>query len=385
MSPWHVLWRRSSTLGRHVGFMKEEMPFRFYNGKILCSFSSLVSVSKMGDESEIESKAVSENEAINACRRENTVSPQEQTLLTRGGIVGAPNAGKSTLLNALVGQKVSAASHKTNTTASCRLGAFTEGMTQVVVYDTPGIVDAGHYRNPNHKNRIESAWKTTSECDLIMCVVDAARQIARPDMRVIRMVTSLGDYRRNAGNISNNSSSKFLPRTIELPPSVLVLNKIDAIPKRDQHDLIELADDFMSLGMFERLFCVSALRGQGILEFKQYLLNAASPADWIVDRHSITDVSREDHAAEIVREKIFRSLYQELPYNLEIRLVSSRMFEDGSSRIEFDIMTPTNIVRRMVVGRNGSTIGTIGKSARLDLERIWKSRVHLILNVRNSK
>lgn len=288
--------------------------------------------------------------------------PSDQQKLVQVGVVGVPNAGKSTLVNSLVGKKISAVSSKTNTTADSRLGAFTVGASQVVLLDTPGVVGPEHYHNAKHETRVKSAWKMAKNCGLLLFIVDAARQLQKPDPRVLDMVARI---------------QEFSP-----PPSILVLNKVDAVDHDQKGELLPLADSFRSRAEFTDVFWVSALRGHGIKQLHEFLESKATPGRWMLEAGISTDRNEEDIALEITREKIFRGLYKELPYEIQLRPVSSRVLNDGSVRIEQTVEVGAERVRRMVVGKNGCAIGSIGQAARLELERMWAKRVHLFLNVK---
>jgi len=228
------------------------------------------------------------------------LQPAEQQLLVEVGVLGVPNAGKSTLTNSLAGSKVSAVSDKTNTTTKSRLGAFTTGATQVVMFDTPGIVAPGQNLSPRHLRRVESAWKTASDCDVLLFVIDAQRQLALPDPRVLRLVQSLRD-----GSIPGLGSKLTLPAT------ALVLNKVDMIPKEQRSMMLPLAEQLSSQSVFNEVFWVSALRGHGVNELREYLIQVQGKSKgWIVPEEANTDASVQDLACEIVREKIFRAYYK---------------------------------------------------------------------------
>ncbi|GAB4814249.1 hypothetical protein N2152v2_001295 [Parachlorella kessleri] len=324
--------------------------------------------------------------------------PEEQQLLVQAAIVGVPNSGKSTLTNALVGQKVSAVSAKTNTTAYSRLGAFTEGAAQVVLYDTPGVVGSQHYKNPRHERRVKSAWTVAGDCDLLLFILDAHRQLVQADPRVEKL---LSDFGSGANLGLGSEGAGWAP-----PPSLLIMNKVDAVPRGQRAALLPLADRLRRLcsSGFEEVFWVSALKGQGVSELREYLLGRATPGRWSLEPDAATDRSEEEMALEVVRENIFRRFYEglpyalvvapsqykpacslgavELPYELVVAPISHKPLADGSVRVEHHILVDSERLKKIVVGKNGAAIGVVGRSARLELERLWKRRVHLILEVK---
>lgn len=297
-------------------------------------------------------------------------SEQEQKLLQLA-LVGAPNAGKSTLTNALVGQKVTAVSRKTNTTALPTLGAITQGVCQVVLYDTPGVVSSSHFKG--QARRVESAWSTAASCDLLAFVVDAHRQLAAPDVRVTRLVDGL---RRTAEAIAE--------RALEPPsplPALLIMNKVDLLARGDKARLRKLARDIQELLPFRGLFFTSAQHGQGIPELRSFLLDACTPGEWTLLPDQATDMMPNQLATELVREKLFEYLHQELPYDVQVEHESWQELQDGSARCEQHIIVPNQRVRAMVVGAKGAAIGRVGIAARCELENTLNRKIHLVLKV----
>ncbi|KAK9823289.1 hypothetical protein WJX72_001635 [[Myrmecia] bisecta] len=294
--------------------------------------------------------------------------PEEGPRLLQVAVVGVPNAGKSTLTNALVGQKVSAVSSKTNTTFVPTLGAFTEGPTQVVLYDTPGVVGKRQIRGLDHEQRVRSAWGTAADCDELLFIIDAHRQVVWPDTRVTTLIQQL--------------STDPMPDW-QCPPATLVLNKVDLLMKDGRaQELAPLCDQLRSLHPFGHVFAISALRRDGIDALRDYLVSRATPGEWTIEAGKKTEQTPQETVTEVVREKVFRRLHEELPYNIGIQHESWRNFADGSARVEQTIVVPTDQVRRIVVGKHGAVIGQIGKSARLELTDILKQPIHLILNVK---
>lgn len=303
--------------------------------------------------------------------------PAEQQQLLQVGVIGAPNAGKSTLTNALVGTKVSAVSPKTNTTNVPMLGAWTEGEKQIVLFDTPGVVSPRQYRNAAQATRVSSAWGTASDCDILLFIVDVHRQALLPDPRVTQLVSDL-----------NRSVQAAADDTGINMPSVLVLNKVDLVKREGasaQQQMIRVAEQFNSLHSFEQTFWVSALRAQGMAKLKDFLTDRTTPGGWLMDAGQKTDRPPEQIVREVVREKLYRNLHQEVPYNTQVMPVSFKELADGSWRFEQNIVVPTNHVKAMVVGRQGAVIGQIGKLARLELDLIFQKTTHLILKVKVEK
>ena len=293
----------------------------------------------------------------------------------RVALVGAPNAGKSALANALVGDKVSAVSRKTNTTRRRAIGCRTVGEAQVVVVDAPGVVGREHYRNAAHERKVEGAFETAGECDALALVVDAERQLERKDSRVLEIVRRV----REAMDDARES------RGIDLKP-VLVLNKVDAVPKERRPSLVKMVDYFQNAGgegfAFARVFPVSALTGAGTKALLDYLLEIAPEAPWEFDPMKTTDMTDAQRALEIVRECVYNRLNAELPYGIDIAHVSWEDFKNGDVRIEQNVLVETASQRKIVVGKAGEVIGQIGINGRVMLEEIFGRNVHLILNVK---
>ncbi|KAL3152760.1 hypothetical protein ABBQ38_012347 [Trebouxia sp. C0009 RCD-2024] len=300
--------------------------------------------------------------------------PTDEQQLLQVGVVGAPNAGKSTLTNALVGSKVSAVSPKTNTTNVPMLGAWTEGAKQVVLFDTPGVVSPKQYRNAAQATRVSSAWGTASDCDMLLFIVDVHRQAVQQDPRVTQLVKDLNKSIQAAAEDSGDSI-----------PAVLVLNKVDLVKREGasaQQQMIRVAEQLNGLHSFEQTFWVSALRAQGMAKLKDFLLERTTPGEWLMEANQKTDRPPEQIVREVVREKLYRNLHQEVPYNARIVPLSFKQLADGSWRFEQNIVVATNHVKAMVVGKQGAVIGQIGKLARLELDAIFQKTTHLILHVK---
>ena len=297
----------------------------------------------------------------------------------RVGVVGVPNAGKSQLVNALCGSQISAVSPKTNTTRVETLGQVTRGDAQVVLLDLPGIVGEEHHRNPRHGAKVAGAWAAAAQCDVVLFIVDAFRQVKRPDPRVERLLTEA----RGAFERARYASVTGL----RAPPSVLALNKVDLFAPGDEGraSLKALARRLATLGAFERLFPVSAKLGRGVEGVLEHLLERAPVRPWDLDPDKATDASDAERAIEVVRECVYRRVHQELPYNVVPLHESWERFRDGSAKIEQILVVDSVGAKQILVGRRGSTIGQIGIRARVILEELFGHRVHLVLHVKVRK
>ncbi|XP_024527232.1 GTP-binding protein ERG [Selaginella moellendorffii] len=292
-----------------------------------------------------------------------SVSLDEQ-MSVRVGIIGAPNAGKSSLLNFMVGTKVSAVSRKTNTTRNEILGVLTENDTQVLFYDTPGLMMRwkGQAVRRDVKSRVQSAWMVTGHCEVLIVLVDAHRQIERPDQRVRKLIEKLGE--------------KKDPKQ----KRILCLNKVDLI--RQKRELVPLAQEFGSLPGYDRVFMISGLRGSGVRHLKEYLLEKAVPRPWEEEKGVVTDMSPIAVAKEVVWEHVLDNVHQEIPYHLHHKHVSWKILKDRSIRIEQQIIVPTDSQKKILIGKNGGLIRKIGMAANEELSARFGAKVHLILDVK---
>lgn len=289
---------------------------------------------------------------------------EEDQKSLRVGVVGSPNAGKSTLTNHLVGSKVSAVSRKTNTTHKEHMGILTKGDSQLIFFDTPGLtVDIrGHPLRTDNRNRVRSAWQTAELCEALIVLVDAHRQIERPDKRVARLVEKLGS--------EETVSQK----------KVLCFNKVDLVhPKRL---LLPLAEEYGRYPAFDSTFMISALTGDGVDALQDYLLDQAVPRPWEEEPEARPQRLARATALEIVRQHIFDCLHKELPYRIEQRHLSWRVLKDGSIRIHHLLLVEKEGHRKILIGKNGDVIRRIGTVARMELQKVLNNTVHLVLDVK---
>ncbi|XP_062196547.1 GTP-binding protein ERG-like [Phragmites australis] len=291
---------------------------------------------------------------------------EEDQMSLSVGIVGAPNAGKSSLTNTMVGTKVAAVSRKTNTTTHEVLGVLTKGKTQICFFDTPGLM-LGHHGFP-HRDvtvRVESAWSSINLYDLLIVMFDVNRHLKMPDSRVIKLVKRLG------AEVNPNQRR------------ILCMNKVDLV--EDKKDLLKVAKEFEGLPGYERYFMVSGLKGKGVKDLVQYLMDQAVQRSWDEEPTVMTEEVMKSISLEVVREKMLHHIHQEIPYVIEHRLMDWKELKDGSLRVEQHFITPKQSQRQILVGKNGSKIGRIGIEANEELRSIFKRDVHLILQVRVAK
>ena len=287
-----------------------------------------------------------------AKREGSSGSGEAQTRCGFVALIGAPNSGKSTLTNALVGAKVSIVTHKAQTTRGPVRGIALIGDAQVIFVDTPGIFQP---KRRLDRAMFASAWDRAGDADIVVLVIDAQRGLDR----------------------SLDTLFKHLPEVRR--PIVAVLNKIDQVAKPD---LLRLATDLSAIRPFDRVFMLSALIGDGVADLKAYLAEAVPPGPWLFPEDQLTDASLRQSAAEITREKLFLRLHEELPYTLTVETADWKELADGSIRIEQTIYVERESQRKIVLGAKGQTIKEIGSAARAEIGEMAGVKVHLFLFVK---
>jgi len=274
---------------------------------------------------------------------------------TRCGVVaviGAPNAGKSTLVNALVGQKVAIVSSKAQTTRARLLGIALEGSTQIILADTPGIFAP---KRRLDRAMVSAAWEGAQEADAILLVVDAVK-LRRHELEPL--LEALGA----------RPERKFL-----------VLNKVDAAKKEE---LLPLAQELGAKAPFDEVFFVSALTGDGVAELKAHLAALMPVGPWHYPQDQVSDASERLLACEVTREQLYRQLHEELPYDSAVRPESYTHRRDGSIEIRQQIVIARESQKPIVLGRRGTRIKAIGEAARKELSELLGVPVHLFLHVK---
>lgn len=281
---------------------------------------------------------------------------------TRSGfiaVIGAPNAGKSTLVNTLVGSKVSIVTPKVQTTRMRVRGVAMFDNAQVVFIDTPGIFRP---RRLLDRAMVRSAWTGAGEADAVLFLVDAPAA-AREKGPAIADTRSITDDLRRAGK-----------RRV-----ALVLNKTDAI---SHARLLPLVDEMNDGEVFERVFMISALKGDGLPELKSWCAGHMPAGPWLYPPDQAADIPSRLLAAEITREKLFMRLHDELPYATTVETESWSERKDGSVRIDQTVYVERESQKPIVLGEGGRMIKAIGAAARVELERLFEKRVHLFLFVK---
>jgi GTPase len=278
----------------------------------------------------------------------------EQTGTKAGfvALIGAPNAGKSTLLNSLVGSKVSIVSRKVQTTRALVRGIAIEGEAQIVFVDTPGIFKP---KRRLDRAMVTSAWGGAGDADVIALLFDARKGI---DEEAEAILAKLPDLKR---------------------PKVLILNKIDLI---ERSRLLEMAAKVNEAVPFAHTFMISALKGDGIETLKRQLAAMMPEGPWLYPEDQISDAPLRMLAAEITREKIYERLHEELPYQSTVETDQWQVRPDGSVRIEQTVFVERDSQRKIVLGKGGQTIKAIGQAARREIAEIAEAQVHLFLFVK---
>jgi GTP-binding protein Era len=267
-------------------------------------------------------------------------------------LIGAPNVGKSTLINAIVGAKVAIVSHKVQTTRTLLRGIATQGDAQLVFIDTPGIFQP---RRRLDRAMVAGAWMGAGDADIVAAMIDAKRGLDGETGALLERLAGLGR------------------------PKILIVNKIDLVEKPSLLTLVQNATERVP---FAATFMVAALTGDGIADLRNWLAGQVPPGPWHYPEDQITDAPLRQLAAEITREKLYLRLHQELPYQSTVETNSWKELKDGSVRIEQTIFVERMSQRKIVLGKGGQTIKAIGAEARREIADIAEHPVHLFLFVK---
>jgi GTP-binding protein Era len=278
--------------------------------------------------------------------------PAEDTRCGFVALIGAPNAGKSTLLNTLVGSKVTIVSHKVQTTRALVRGIAVESNAQLIFVDTPGIFAP---KRRLDRAMVTSAWSGAHDADVVAVLIDARKGL---DDEAEGILTGLAAVRQ---------------------PKLLLLNKIDLVMRENLLALAQAANDRVA---FAATFMISALTGDGVSDAKRWLAEKMPAGPWLYPPDQMSDAPLRQLAAEITREKLFHRLHQELPYQSTVETESWKELRDGSVRIEQTIYVERESQRKIVLGKGGAAIKMIGAEARKEIAEIAEKPVHLFLFVK---
>ena len=267
-------------------------------------------------------------------------------------LIGAPNAGKSTLTNKLVGTKVSIVSHKVQTTRTVVRGIVMRGESQIIFADTPGIFEP---RRRLDRAMVDAAWGGAKDADIVCLLIDAERGIRGDAERILKML-----------------------KDVTLP-KILLLNKIDRVPAEQLLALSKAANDVVE---FDQTFMISALKGSGCEDFLNHLASIVPAGPHLYPADQISDLPVKLLAAEVTREKLFLRLHQELPYSAHVEVEGWEERKDGSVKIDQVIYIQRDAHKKIVLGKGGETIKAISSSARTELSEMLGQKVHLFLFVK---
>jgi GTP-binding protein Era len=283
---------------------------------------------------------------------DNNTAANSDTRCGFVALIGAPNAGKSTLLNALVGSKVTIVSRKVQTTRALIRGIALEGKAQLIFVDTPGIFAP---KRRLDRAMVTTAWSGAHDADLVGVLIDARKGL---DEEAEGILGKLAEVRQ---------------------PKVLILNKVDLVAKETLLTLAKAANDKVP---FEATFMISALKGDGVADLKKRLAERVLPGPWLYPADQMSDVPLRQLAAEITREKLFERLHQELPYHSTVETEAWKELRKGDIRIEQTVYVERESQRKIVLGKGGATIKAIGEAARKEIAELVEAKVHLFLFVK---
>jgi GTPase len=267
-------------------------------------------------------------------------------------LIGAPNAGKSTLLNALVGSKVTIVSRKVQTTRALIRGIAADGQSQLIFVDTPGIFAP---RRRLDRAMVATAWSGAHDADLVGVLIDARKGL---DEEADAILDKLAEVRAQ---------------------KVLILNKVDVV---DKPALLGMANAANAKVTFEATFMISALKGDGVADLKTWLAQRVARGPWLYPADQMSDAPLRQLVAEITREKLFERLHQELPYHATVETEVWKELRKGDIRIEQTIYVERESQRKIVLGKGGQAIKAIGEAARKEIASIVEAKVHLFLFVK---
>ena len=267
-------------------------------------------------------------------------------------LIGAPNAGKSTLLNRLVGGKVSIVSHKVQTTRALVRGIMAHEQTQIIFVDTPGLFQP---KRRLDRAMVNKAWDGAGDSDVVALLIDAQKGVREDEERIL---ANLKDRKQKV---------------------ILLLNKIDMV-KRES--LLALVEKISAEVEFEQTFMISAAKGDGCEDLLNYLAKEMAAGPWLYPEDQMSDLPMRQLAAEITREKLFERLHQELPYSLTVETERWKELKGGDVRVEQTVFVQRESHKKILLGKGGQTVKAVSQSARKDLQEMLDQKIHLFLFVK---
>ena len=267
-------------------------------------------------------------------------------------LIGAPNAGKSTLLNRLVGGKVSIVSHKVQTTRALVRGIMAHEQTQIIFVDTPGLFQP---KRRLDRAMVNKAWDGAGDSDVVALLIDAQKGVREDEERIL---ANLKDRKQKV---------------------ILLLNKIDMV-KRES--LLALVEKISAEVEFQQTFMISAAKGDGCEDLLNYLAKEMAVGPWLYPEDQMSDLPMRQLAAEITREKLFERLHQELPYSLTVETESWKELKGGDVRVEQTVFVQRESHKKILLGKGGQTVKAVSQSARKDLQEMLEQKIHLFLFVK---
>lgn len=269
-------------------------------------------------------------------------------------LIGEPNAGKSTLLNTIVGSKISIVTHKVQTTRARIRGVALEGESQIVFVDTPGLFKP---RRRLDRAMVAAAWSGAADADIVVFMVEAHRGITPGVRAILEELKEMAEHR----------------------PIALAINKIDRV---SSEALLELTEDLNGQLAFAQTFMISASKGYGVGDLKTWVAQSLPEGPWLYPEDQIADLPMRMIAAEITREKLTLRLHQELPYQLTVETENWQERKDGSVRIEQVVYVMRDGHKGIILGNKGETIKAVSMTARRELSEMLERTVHLFLQVK---
>lgn len=269
-------------------------------------------------------------------------------------IIGKPNAGKSTLLNHIIGQKISIVTPKVQTTRSIITGIVTLDDTQLILFDTPGIFEP---KKKLEKAMVRCAWSSLNSANIIVLIIDSSTKLDDMTQEIVQRISNVNT------------------------PIVFLMNKIDLKSKYYLENISFIEKAIPS----SKIFNISALNGSGIAGFLDYIKGQATNTGWMYEEDEMTNLPSRFLASEITREQLFLQLEQELPYNLTVEYEAWEEKSDGSVKINQVIIVARDSHKNMIIGKNGSRIKEVGSAARANIEKLLGRKIHLFLFVKVRK